>query len=64
MQWNDRSAKGSWSAYRYELTAAAAALTVPLDQLTLAALEQWVSRGAVSAATVARRTATLGRFFT
>lgn len=51
-------------AYRYELIAAAAALTVPLDQLTLTALEQWVSRGAVSAATVARRTATLSRFFT
>jgi len=51
-------------AYRYELTAAAAALTAPLDQLTLTALEQWVSRGAVSVATVARRTATLSRFFT
>jgi integrase/recombinase XerD len=51
-------------AYRYELTAAAAALTAPLDQLTLTALEQWVSRGAVSTATVARRTATLSRFFT
>jgi integrase/recombinase XerD len=51
-------------AYRYELTAAAAALTAPLDQLTLTALEQWVSRDAVSAATVARRTATLSRFFT
>jgi integrase/recombinase XerD len=51
-------------AYRYELIAAATILTVPLDQLTLAALEQWVSRGAVSAATVARRTATLSRFFT
>jgi site-specific recombinase XerD len=51
-------------AYRYELSAAAAALTTPLDQLTLAALEQWVTRGTVSAATVARRTATLSRFFT
>src|SRR5947207_1987164 len=45
-------------AYHYELTAAAAALTAPLDQLTFTALEQWVSRDAVSAATVARRTAT------
>ena len=51
-------------AYRYELTAAAAALTAPLDQLTLTTLEQWLSRGTVSAATVARRTATLSRFFT
>src|SRR6266508_2367776 len=51
-------------AYRYELSAAAAALTTPLNQLTLTDLEQWVSRDAVSAATVARRTATLSRFFT
>jgi integrase/recombinase XerD len=51
-------------AYRYELTAAAVALTASLDQLTLTDLERWASRGAVSASTVARRTATLSRFFT
>lgn len=51
-------------AYRYELTAAALALTAPLDALTLHDLEAWVSRGKVSASTLARRTATLNRFFT
>lgn len=51
-------------AYRYELTAAATTLTVPLDALSLQQLETWVSRGNVSASTVARRTATLSRFFT
>lgn len=51
-------------AYRYELTAAAATLTAPLDALSLHDLETWVSRGNVSASTVARRTATLSRFFT
>ncbi|NTU83633.1 MAG: site-specific integrase [Chloroflexales bacterium] len=51
-------------AYRYELTAAAVALTTPLDQLTLVELEHWAGRGAVSLSTVARRTATLSRFFT
>lgn len=51
-------------AYRYELTAAAVVLTNPLDQLTLAELERWASRGAVAPSTVARRTAALSRFFT
>ena len=51
-------------AYRYELTAAANALTTPLDALTLTDLERWTSRGTVSASTIARRTATLSRFFT
>jgi len=51
-------------AYRYELTAAATALTTPLDALTLTDLERWTSRGTVSASTIARRTATLSRFFT
>lgn len=51
-------------AYRYELTAAAVALTSPLEQLTLTDLERWASRGAVAPSTVARRTATLSRFFT
>jgi len=51
-------------AYRYELTAVAVALTAPLDQLTLAQLERWASRGEVAPSTVARRTATLSRFFT
>jgi integrase/recombinase XerD len=50
-------------AYRYELTAAAAALTASLDTLTLTSLEAWVCRGTVAASTVARRTATLSRFF-
>ncbi|NTU80675.1 MAG: hypothetical protein HGA45_15080, partial [Chloroflexales bacterium] len=53
-----------WRAYRYELAAAAVALTAPLDQLTLADLERWADRGAVSPSTIARRTATLSRFFT
>ncbi|MBX0331411.1 site-specific integrase [Oscillochloris sp. ZM17-4] len=51
-------------AYRYELTAAAVALTSPIDQLTLVELERWASRGAVAPSTIARRTATLSRFFT
>jgi integrase/recombinase XerD len=51
-------------AYRYELTAAATALLSPLDQLTLADLEGWATRDQVSISTVARRTATLSRFFT
>lgn len=51
-------------AYRYELNAAAIVLTGHLDQFTLAELEHWVSRGSVSPITIARRTATLSRFFT
>jgi integrase/recombinase XerD len=51
-------------AYRYELTAAATALRAPLEQLTLTDLEHWACRGAVAPSTVARRIATLSRFFT
>jgi site-specific recombinase XerD len=43
-------------AYRYELTAAAVALTASLDQLTLTDLERWASRGQVAPSTIARRT--------
>ncbi len=51
-------------AYRYELAAAAVVLTDPLERLSLADLERWVNRGKVAQSTVARRTATLSRFFT
>lgn len=51
-------------AYRYELAAAAAALLEPLARLSLADLERWASRGTVAPSTIARRTATLSRFFT
>src|SRR5512145_685670 len=51
-------------AYRYELTAAARALPVPLNQLTICDLERWIARDHVAASTVARRIATLSRFFT
>lgn len=52
-------------AYRYELQAAAEtdALAGELDDLTLADLEDWISRGEVAASTIARRAATFNRFF-
>ncbi|HLY26757.1 MAG TPA: tyrosine-type recombinase/integrase [Aggregatilineales bacterium] len=52
-------------AYRYELSAAALnkRFRVPLDDLTLAMLEQWISRKPASPSTIGRRAAALSRFF-
>jgi site-specific recombinase XerD len=52
-------------AYRYELARAAADFhfAVPLDALSLADLEAWISRGQATASTIGRRTATFRRFF-
>lgn len=52
-------------AYRYELSSAAldARFDVPLDELTLTVLEQWIGREPASPSTIGRRAAALGRFF-
>jgi integrase/recombinase XerD len=52
-------------AYRYELQAAAqdARFQIPLDSVTLVAIEAWISRHSVSASTISRRASTFSRFF-
>src|SRR5579859_5904523 len=52
-------------AYRYELDAAAldGRFQRPLAGLTLADLEQWISRAPASPSTIGRRAAALKRFF-
>jgi site-specific recombinase XerD len=51
------------SAYRSDLTLAAQHLTKPLDQISLNDVVVFLSTGDVSAATTARRAASLKRFF-
>jgi site-specific recombinase XerD len=52
-------------AYRYELASAAAdpRFQRPLDELDLEDIEAWLARAPAAASTLARRVATLRRFF-
>jgi len=59
-----RARPNTCAAYRSDLTLASQQVPVPLEQITLPLLEDWLESGGVAAATVARRAASLKRFFT